>query len=84
MIAGAYSQKEGRKRKTMIDEINKYRKLPRKAGRDDVPPSTSVLTKQNAGGARGGSAGRKTGRPKAVNQVGDSSPQEPKMNDAVL
>ncbi|GFX77723.1 hypothetical protein TNCV_1106401 [Trichonephila clavipes] len=40
MIAGAYSQKEGRK--------------------------------------RGGSAGRKAGRPKAENQIGDSSPQEPK------
>ncbi|GFU16941.1 hypothetical protein TNCV_1772221 [Trichonephila clavipes] len=47
---GAYSQKERRKRKTMIDEINKYRKLPRKAGRDDVPPSTSVLTKQTPAG----------------------------------
>ncbi|GFX69783.1 hypothetical protein TNCV_833601 [Trichonephila clavipes] len=53
-------------------------KTPQKTGRDEVPPSTSVLTKQNAGGAKGESAGRKTGRPKAVNQVGDSLPQKPK------
>ncbi|GFU75289.1 hypothetical protein TNCV_4755481 [Trichonephila clavipes] len=50
--------------------------IPRRAGRDEVPPSTSVLTQQNASGAKGGSAGRKTGWPNAVDQVGDNSPQE--------
>ncbi|GFT48867.1 hypothetical protein TNCV_2159211 [Trichonephila clavipes] len=60
---GAYSQKDGRKRKTMNEVKNKYRTLPQKAGRDDLPQSTSVLTKQSAGG--GGEEtqeGRRDGR----------------------
>ncbi|GFX78898.1 hypothetical protein TNCV_3911871 [Trichonephila clavipes] len=61
---------------------NKYRILPQKAGRDDIPQSTSVLTKQSAGGGRGGNAGRKTGRPKAVNQFGDKFTSEPRVKDA--
>ncbi|GFT86878.1 hypothetical protein TNCV_4599751 [Trichonephila clavipes] len=52
MIAGAYSQKDGRKRETMTEDKYKYRKHPQKAGRDDVPQSTSVLTKQSDGGGR--------------------------------
>ncbi|GFU56367.1 hypothetical protein TNCV_3854411 [Trichonephila clavipes] len=56
-------------------KILKYRMLPQKAGRDDVPQSTSVLSKQSAGGGRRGNAEKKTGRPKAVNQFGDNSPQ---------
>ncbi|GFX51857.1 hypothetical protein TNCV_3062751 [Trichonephila clavipes] len=54
----------------MVVKYNQIQNTPTKTGRDEVPPSTSVLTKQNAG--------MKTGRPNAVNQVGDSSPQEPK------
>ncbi|GFT70266.1 hypothetical protein TNCV_3457061 [Trichonephila clavipes] len=46
-------------------KINKYRKLPRKTGMDDVPQSKSVLSKQSAGGG-GGNSGRKTVRPKVV------------------
>ncbi|GFX42038.1 transposable element Tcb2 transposase [Trichonephila clavipes] len=34
-------------------KIFKYRILPQKAGRDDVPQSTSVLSEQRAGGAGG-------------------------------
>ncbi|GFV27754.1 hypothetical protein TNCV_4169761 [Trichonephila clavipes] len=66
----------GEKERSMM-KIFKYRILPQKARRDDVPQSTSVLTKQSAGGGRGGNAGRKTGRPKAENQFGDNSPQKP-------
>ncbi|GFX26887.1 hypothetical protein TNCV_1840591 [Trichonephila clavipes] len=72
---GAYSQKDGRKRKTT--------KTPTKTGRDDVPQSTSVLTKQSTGGGRGRNAGRKTGRPKAVNQLGEKFTSEPRVRDAV-
>ncbi|GFW04936.1 hypothetical protein TNCV_4881711 [Trichonephila clavipes] len=50
---GAYFQKDGRKRKTMIEVKNKYRILPREAGRDGVPQSTSVIMKQSAGGGGG-------------------------------
>ncbi|GFW87262.1 hypothetical protein TNCV_4313851 [Trichonephila clavipes] len=78
MIAGAYSQNDGRNRKIHEGNLNKYRKLPQKAGKDDVPQRTSVQSKQSAGGERGGNAGRKTGRPEAVNQFGDHSPQNPK------
>ncbi|GFX23487.1 histone-lysine N-methyltransferase SETMAR [Trichonephila clavipes] len=42
----------------------------------NVPQSTNALTKQSAGG-EGKNAGRKTGRPKAANQVGERSPQNP-------
>ncbi|GFT56922.1 hypothetical protein TNCV_2522811 [Trichonephila clavipes] len=73
MIAGAYSQKDGRKRETMTEDKYKYRKHPQKEGRDDVPQSTSVLTKQSAGGGRGGNAGRKTGRPKALDTLRENS-----------
>ncbi|GFY25780.1 hypothetical protein TNCV_1915301 [Trichonephila clavipes] len=76
MITGAFTRKDGRKSKTMILEFKQIQSTPTKGGRDEVPRSTSVLTKQNAGGAKGGCAGRKTGRPKVVNQDGDSSPQK--------
>ncbi|GFS99975.1 uncharacterized protein TNCV_4196551 [Trichonephila clavipes] len=67
---GAYSQKDGREKgETMTEVKYKYQILPQKAGRDDVPQSTSVITKQSAGVRRGGNTGRKTGRPKAVNPV---------------
>ncbi|GFW14288.1 hypothetical protein TNCV_1365431 [Trichonephila clavipes] len=41
------------KEKSMSEIKTNAEKLPRKAGRDDIPQSTSVLTKQSAGGGRG-------------------------------
>ncbi|GFV61249.1 hypothetical protein TNCV_500411 [Trichonephila clavipes] len=76
MIAGAYSQKDGRKRKTMNEVKNKYRILPQKAGRDDVPQKHERSNEAERRRWRG-NVGRKTGRPKAVNQFGDNSPQNP-------
>ncbi|GFU81463.1 hypothetical protein TNCV_1524971 [Trichonephila clavipes] len=48
-------------------------------GREDVPQSTSAVTKQSKGGGEK-NAERKTGRPKAVNQVGERSPQNPEKS----
>ncbi|GFV97797.1 hypothetical protein TNCV_3076311 [Trichonephila clavipes] len=77
MIAGAYSQKDGRKRETMMRRLIKSRKLPQKTGREGVPQSTKRSNEAERRRGEGKNAGRKTGWPKAVNQDGERSPQNP-------
>ncbi|GFT35169.1 hypothetical protein TNCV_352891 [Trichonephila clavipes] len=56
---------------------------PTKRGERTYPETQNALSKQSAGGGEGKNAGRKSGRPKAVNQGGEIVTQEPRVKDAV-
>ncbi|GFY09005.1 hypothetical protein TNCV_4661961 [Trichonephila clavipes] len=77
MIAGAYSQKDGRKRYTMMRRLIKSRKLPRQNREGGRTPKHERSIEAERRRGEGKNAGRKTGRPKAVNQGGEISPKNP-------
>ncbi|GFW85573.1 hypothetical protein TNCV_852251 [Trichonephila clavipes] len=62
----------------MMRRLKKSQKLPQKTGREDVPQSMKRSNEAERRQGEGKNAGRKTGRPKAVNQDGpDLSPPKP-------
>ncbi|GFV32496.1 hypothetical protein TNCV_1677821 [Trichonephila clavipes] len=74
--AGAFSQKDGRKRKTIIENGSNQEISPTERGGRTYPKTRNAVSKQSAGG-EGKNAGSIAGRPKAVNQGGDLSPKNP-------
>ncbi|GFV38104.1 hypothetical protein TNCV_3829511 [Trichonephila clavipes] len=74
---GANSQKDGRKRYTMMRRLIKSRKLPRQNGEGGRTPKHERSIEAERRRGEGKNAGRKAGRPKAVNQGGEISPKNP-------
>ncbi|GFT30269.1 uncharacterized protein TNCV_3467161 [Trichonephila clavipes] len=58
------------------DEKNKSRILPRKRGGRTYPQAQAIYRSRTPAGRNLEDSGRETGRQKAINQEGDSSPQE--------
>ncbi|GFU11377.1 hypothetical protein TNCV_4040931 [Trichonephila clavipes] len=77
MLTGAYSQKDGRKRYTMMRRLIKSRKLPRQNGEGGRTPKHERFIEAERRRGEGKYAGRKAGQPKAVNQGGEISPKNP-------
>ncbi|GFU85902.1 hypothetical protein TNCV_2037331 [Trichonephila clavipes] len=69
---------EGWEKKINHDgKFEQIKKLPQKTEREDVPQSAKRSNEAECRRGEGKNAGRKTGRPKAVNQDGERSPQNP-------
>ncbi|GFT46358.1 hypothetical protein TNCV_3127101 [Trichonephila clavipes] len=74
---GAYSQKDGRKIYTMMRRLIKSRKLQRQNGEGGRTPKHERSIEAERRRGEGKNAGRKAGRPKAMNQGGEISPKNP-------
>ncbi|GFV06616.1 hypothetical protein TNCV_2949381 [Trichonephila clavipes] len=69
---------EGWEKKVNHDvRMDLIKKIPIKMGREDVPQSTTRSIEAERRRGEGKNAGRKAGRPKAVNQGGEISPKNP-------
>ncbi|GFY02349.1 hypothetical protein TNCV_3502311 [Trichonephila clavipes] len=77
MIAGAYSQKDGKKKIDHDMKIKQITKTSTKNGEGGRIPKHERSNEAERRRGEGKNAGRKTGWPKTANQVGERSPQNP-------
>ncbi|GFT46859.1 hypothetical protein TNCV_3989281 [Trichonephila clavipes] len=67
----AFTQKDGRDRKTMKENGTNPETFPGRTGREDVPRNSKRSNEAERRRGEGKNAGRQSGRLKAVNQSSD-------------